>query len=584
MRRIISLKDGWKQEVSQIGEKNFSLPLRFSFADAPEVFTCTHALHIPEADKNGVCFLELSYLCGSVKVFIDGETAGELNAVLAPVMLDISDFIKKDRSQELRLEIQPRENAEGDFSFGRAALITAGRSHFDLALSSNPLDVRTVFSQSETGIYVKAQVVNPNNYDVVVFRLFSPEGILLDTKTARPTQCAAAFSLVSPSLWEGLHSNFKYRIEAILQRDAEILDHVSVHFGVRNAELSPDGFYRLNGLRLPLNGVALRDTKNVSDAMGTLSLLDANALILSSLDPEERLLDLADDLGILLIFRFPCTGEERDFPEIKRLLRAVSSHPSFAFLAYQGDNLNYVKNFCRTVRENSRDVFTVGISDILRENTLTNAVPDALMFHVSTSPEGYDFESVSSRFEEVRRDHPEYRFIVSMDPPECIFDRHSEGARRPDCSQEYFSLWHEKMWNIFGTKKGVIAYSAGFLNDESPVSGRTGLTTCDTESKKDAFWFYRAHFSGKGFVKMASLPTMVTKKYADLKCYTNLGKLNLTVNGKTDKKKKPVRLSENVYEFRGIRLKRKNNTLVLSGDSATDSAVVFRSKSKLEKR
>ncbi len=60
--------------------------------------------------------------------------------------------------------------------------------------------------------------------------------------------------------------------------------------------------------------------------------------------------------------------------------------------------------------------------------------------------------------------------------------------------------------------------------------------------------------------------------------------MTLSVNGKVKKKYAPVRLSESVYLFENVKLRRKNNTLVLSCSAGTDKTEVFRSKSVLAKR
>ena len=57
----------------------------------------------------------------------------------------------------------------------------------------------------------------------------------------------------------------------------------------------------------------------------------------------------------------------------------------------------------------------------------------------------------------------------------------------------------------------------------------------------------------------------------------------LSVNGKHRKRVQAQRLSESVFVFRDVRLRRRINTLVLTGRDATDSAVICRRKEKTRK-
>ncbi len=135
---------------------------------------------------------------------------------------------------------------------------------------------------------------------------------------------------------------------------------------------------------------------------------------------------------------------------------------------------------------------------------------------------------------------------------------------------------------MFSTHKNTVCYFTGYLADRAPSAERTGLVLWDRSAKKDAYWFYKAKFSAADFVKLASLPATVTKKTVDVKCYTNARSLTLLVNGKTKKRYTPARLSENVYVFENVKLRRKKNVIELKCDAGTDTAEVFRSKSRLK--
>ncbi len=581
MRTVKNLAGGWKIPVFDNGEKNEALPLCIPAGEAPETLTLTHEIEIAEDEKNAAFYLETRFLSGKCRVFLDGEPAGAFRSVFAPRYTDLTALIRKGQKQELRLEITPEARPDGQFTFGAAALIGTELSHFAISDETEPVTVRTVFSDAGVRVLMHAEIENPNNYDVVLFRLCSPEGILIDVKSARPTAANAAFDPEAPALWDGAHAADLYRAEVILQRDSDMIDYTETSFGVRQFEACDAGFFRLNGIKLPLNGALLRGAGTAED-LECLTELDANLVGLNVLDPDEETLRRCDALGIMVYFEFPDTGDDRDFEELGPLTRMLAAHPSVALLGYRSRDLAYGKKFCSTVKQNAQYIFTAGRCDVLNADALSDALPDVLVLPVEVRPERTGFTELGKRFGEVLAEHPDYRFAVLPAAPECIFDRHSAGAVRPDCSQEYFSKWHASVWNVFSTHKNTVCYFTGYLADRAPSAERTGLVLWDRSAKKDAYWFYKAKFSAADFVKLASLPATVTKKTVDVKCYTNARSLTLLVNGKTKKRYTPARLSENVYVFENVKLRRKKNVIELKCDAGTDTAEVFRSKSRLK--
>ena len=275
MRVTRKLISGWKQPVFDGGEKNLALPISMPAAEAGETLTLTHEILIPADEKTSAWFLETKYLSGRCRVLVDGALAREYESVFAGRTTDLTPLIKKGEAQTLTLEIAPKARPDGDFTFGEATLTGVGLTHFALADGARPLDVRTVFSDAGVRVLMKAEIENPNNYDVVLFRLCSPDGILIDVKSARPTAAAAAFDLPEAQLWEGLHANFLYRAEVVLQRDADVIDRAELSFGIRDFAPGDGGFFTMNGIKLPLNGAFLRGCGSKTE-LEALAALDAN--------------------------------------------------------------------------------------------------------------------------------------------------------------------------------------------------------------------------------------------------------------------------------------------------------------------
>lgn len=584
MRKVQILTAGWKEPVFEDGERNITLPLTMPIEKAPEKLVLTHDFSFAADEKNSCFYLETRALSGKCTVFIDGQKIHSFYSLFAPRATTLTEYIRKGEPQILRLEIEPAALPDGRFTFGGAKLVSTRQAHFALNDETEAVRVRTVFTEAGVSLLMHAEVETPNNYDVVLFRLCAPDGTLIDTKSAKPTAADVTFALRDPLLWDGLHAPYKYRAEVVLQRDSDIIDVVNVQFGIRRFEASPAGFFMLNGVNLPLSGVMLRDTDHIEADIGCLTELDANLVGLDMLDFDEKILNRCDELGLMVFFRFPCTGDDRDFEELRALTQLLAAHPSAAFLYFSSTDPGYGKKFCNTVKENAQQIFTVGLCDLFNGDAISDAIPDVLFLPYAVSPEKTGFTDLQKQFEEVLSQHPDYRFAVFPDAPECLIDRHSTGAQRPDCSQEYFSMWHEKVWNIFSAHKNVACYFTGWLTDSAVPGERNGLVTSEREDRKDAFWYYKGQFSAKSFLKLASLPASVTRKTIDVICYTNEKEITLVLNDKIKKNYLPERLSENVYCFREIPLQRKENKLVVMGPSGTDAAEIYRSKSTLSKK
>lgn len=570
MRNIIKLSDSWQKEEAKDVFSSLTLPYKQPIKNAPESLTLRRKIYIPKEDKNEEFFLEIKGLSGRFTAYIENTAAGKEECFIAPKYIDLTNLIKKGEDQEIKLEIFPEANPNGDFTFFEASVICVPRSHFNVTLNNDPISVTTEFTENGVKIGLSADIINPNNYDVVIFRLIQPNGQAFEAKTSRPTEGAAEFFIEEPLRWDGVHSAYKYETEVILQRDSEIIDTALKSFGIREFKAEKDGFFKLNGIKLPLGGSAVRSCENIEKHIEYLKELDANLVLLDYIDPEEKILQKCDELGLMVFFLFSQKGS---FDELKRITRMLSSHPSAAFTAYTDSDPAAAKKFCSAVKSCSENIYTAGVCNILKGESLSDAIPDVLLLYADVPTEKGGYNELENRYNEIIAKHPDYRFAIF---PEISEKNIVDG----NAVNDFFSAYHERMWSIFGTKKNTVCYFTGYLTDKSETLESTGLIKADGKTKKDAFWFYKAQFSADKFIKIASLPETVTKKRITVKCYTNSSLPVLHINGKTKKRLLPAKLFSGVYQFEGIRLKRKENSIVLSGGDKTDSTQIYRRRSK----
>lgn len=560
-------------------EKETSLPF-LSETKGIKKMSVSSEITLDGTDPGTRTFVEFTSRTGNVKMFMDGTELLELPCAYAPVRAEVTDFADGN-THELLIKAEPRSGEENELYLSKISAFTVGDSFFDIADRGDcGITVTSAISESAADIIVTAHIVNPNNYDVLRCTLFAPDGTET-VKTCKPTSPVCIFSPEKVFLWNGQHEAPLYSVKAELLRDTRLLDSTELRFGVRKTGFN-DGFLMLNGVKLPLNGVVLRDFSSPDDDRSLFEKLDANCIKVPVFSGIDTFLSHCDENGTA-VWVDMTEPHKTDPNRTHAVIEMLAHHPSFMFASVSTDDGDLLRSFCDAVKAAAGGVFTAGDASFPNEEKVTDALPDVLAVTVPSDTPLEGFLELGEKFSDFIGDRKLRRTAVFAEPPEGFFDRHSEDAARADCSQEYFSSWHEKFWQSFCVKKGVFGCFAGFLSDKDIPAGRTGLTSSDRYDKKDAFWFYKAQFSAEQFIKICSSGmTMTDKKYTDIRCYTNAHDITLTVNGKP--RALPCEeISNCVYVFRHVKLKRKNNIIVLTSGDCTDSTVIYRSKSKLKK-
>ena len=131
------------------------------------------------------------------------------------------------------------------------------------------------------------------------------------------------------------------------------------------------------------------------------------------------------------------------------------------------------------------------------------------------------------------------------------------------------------MWNTFCRQK-IVAYVGGLLTDGKEVNSKRGLINSNREQFYDIFWYYKSQFSVKSFIKICELENYETfDKFIDIKCITNSHNIRLLINGK-DKKYKPEKITDGVYVFRQLKLRKDVNLIEVSAGEECDHIEIIR--------
>lgn len=572
MRKYIELNKRWLFSAEEVnGEKPFSdslvsLPFLHKIDTMPE---CTFsAKWIPgEEDDGKTLYLKINQLTAFADIYLGDKfiTSHTPSDSSFTVLLTLEAHMNE--AVDVIIKIRPTARPDGYFVFAGAHLITADSSHFEMSGSGKGIIISTDLSETKADIKIQTNVIRPNNYDVVSYSVSDMKNTLIFSKTCKPTSPDVQFSIDAPELWEGQSGAYLYKLKVSLLRDSQCLDEIETYFGIREFELKSDGFLYLNGFRLPLNGVELSDCSSVKNDIVNLKKVDANTLVSSFIPTKTDIIGVCDIEGLFFWYALPYSGDKTcDMSALKEFLLSYRNNPSLAGVVCSEEaDSEYFTEFCKICNN-----ITPSVIPVLKRNieTAVNEIPEnarAIMLTLPFKEDSEAFMGINVRFTELTEKYPDVFFAVS--PAKTAKDV---------VTAKQFSDHHIRMWNTFCRQKGVFAYFAGLLSDGKAPDLRRGLTSADRMSLYDIFWFYKAQFSSEGFIKICESEISDTDaKLTDIKCITNCENLRILVNGK-DKKYKAEKLSDGIYVFRELKLKKGVNTIEVSAADECDYTEIER--------
>jgi len=156
------------------------------------------------------------------------------------------------------------------------------------------------------GATVEVVVTGPDGREVA--RTTTPASTI---QPGRTEMVAAEIALPSPRRWDIDDPALYTAAIRVLGTDGEVLDNQDVRFGVREAAFRAESGFWLNGRNIKLKGVALHHDGGAVGAavpldlwrqrLGALKSLGVNAIRTAHNVPAPEFLDLADEMGLLVM-------------------------------------------------------------------------------------------------------------------------------------------------------------------------------------------------------------------------------------------------------------------------------------------
>ncbi|MDP9088012.1 MAG: malectin domain-containing carbohydrate-binding protein [Pseudomonadota bacterium] len=411
--------------------------------------------------------------------------------------------------------------------------------------------------------------------------------------TAAPGTAAihAQLRVEHPRLWRGSEDPYLYRsVVTIRSKRGAILDSVSQPLGLRRVKFDPEHGLFLNGKHVFLKGASMHQDRSVkgwaisaADQRRDFDLLQdlgANAVRLAHYQHDEYSYALADTRGILAWAELPLVNKVSFYgsqanaaltanahQQLTELVRQNYNHPSIVVWSI-GNEIDLTATM--TQGPSKPAVLVKSLNELAKREDPSRATTLADCCEIGNAVAlgreplvgigdtvGYNryfgwYVGTVSDFGKMLDDaharHPELPISVSEYGAGAALTQHTDEATggpinfhgRPH-PEEYQNWYHEKSWATLASREylwGAFVWNLfDFSSDYRQEGDLTdindkGLVSHDRETRKDAYYFYRANWSSQPTLHLAGR-RYLDRAYAvtDVKAYSNAEQARLTLNG-----------------------------------------------------
>jgi beta-galactosidase len=385
---------------------------------------------------------------------------------------------------------------------------------------------------------------------------------------------ALTWDIAHPRLWQGRADPYLYRVLVRVEAgDGRVLDHVEQPLGLRTIRFDPALGCLLNEQSYPLRGVSRHQDRqdqgyalSPADEQRDLQLiteLGANSIRLSHYQQSATFHSLCDAVGVLLYAEVgyvarPVFDDEAFFAnaeqQLRELIRQNFNHP--AIFTWGLGNETDKDQPAIADRLLARLALVARAEDPDRPTTYAshhddddprNFRSDLLGVNKYYGWYGGDSAQLATWLDGFHARHPDRLLGLSEYGAGASIYQHEENAparatKSPWHPEEWQSRYHEENWAIITARPwlwGTFVWNMfDFAADhraEGDTLGRNdkGLVTYDRQTRKDAFYFYKAHWNPAPMAHLVSKRHSLRQEASTtVKVYSNCDTVELWLNEK----------------------------------------------------
>jgi beta-galactosidase len=549
----------------------------------------------PETGKRYFLRFEAASLIADA--YLNGKQLGEHRGGFGAFCFEITTNLSATGTNLLTVRVSNKWEPDiaplsGDFSvygglYRPVHLIVTASENFALTDHGSPgvAWLQTSVTETQAVLDVTAQISNGTNQNqplTLVASVLDADG---NQVTDSRQQIALAPNVTAPywlrvtvphpHLWNGRQDPYLYKAVIELRSGDSVVDSVGQPLGLRFYSVDPDKGFFLNGKPYHLHGVNRHQDRfnkgwaiseaDMDEDIRLVKEIGATVVRCAHYQHSDYFYSLCDKVGILVWAELPQVNEinaSQQFAETSRnqlldLIRQNINHPSiFAWSLFNElwpdrpdpqrelQDLKIVANGEDPTRPTIAATSNNGRPQM-------NKIPDWLGWNIYPGwYSGWGSKDDFGKSLESRRQDSRYGgFCVSEYGAGANTTQHEQNPKQPKTDgqwhpEEWQAIVHEAAWAqmkthpfVWGTFVWNMFDFAASSRHEGNIPGRNdkGLVTYDRQTKKDAFYFYKANWSDEPTLYITSRRfTERTNAVTDVKIYSNAGKVELLLNGKSE--------------------------------------------------
>lgn len=445
--------------------------------------------------------------------------------------------------------------------------IEVNEAHFDLLKEGTDAVFVTPHKAGKTRVDLFP--VNACDCEVTVALKDAEGNVVAEGKAAAEAHTTVKLDVANPHLWHSMDDPYLYTCEASIVKDGEVVDTVSVNYGYRSFHVDPERGFFLNGKSYPLHGVSRHQDKldkgwaiskedHETDA-ALIKEIGANTIRLAHYQHDQYFYNICDREGFVLWAEIPFISQfintkdayDNTISQMTELIAQNYNHPSICFwgisneITIGGENEALYRNLADlqalSKKLDPSRLTTMAEVSMVPMDSEHVYITDVLSYNHYFGWYVGEVEDNAVWFDKFHALNPDRCLGVSEYGSENVLMWHSAEPENHDYTEEYASYYHHEMLKTFATRPYLWSTHvwnmfdfAADARDEGGVKGRNnkGLVTYDRQTKKDAFYIYKAYWTTDPMVHVAGrrFADRATEE-RDITVYTNCDEVTLVVNG-----------------------------------------------------
>jgi beta-galactosidase len=567
-------------------------------------------------------------------LYVNGTLVGEHRGGFAAFTWDVTAYLAVGQDNVLAVKVNNLINLDVPPLYGDFNVDGGLYRHVNL-IATNPLHV-SLTDYASPGVFLRQTNVSAASADLQVTTKLQNDDTaardalvqttvvdadgnvvttLDDTLTVDSgmgTDVVQDTTIKDPHLWDGRNDPYMYQVcvQVIDTDSGVVVDQVEQPLGFRFYSVDPNNGFYLNGRPYNLHGVdfhqdrfnegwAISDDDQRQD-VGLAQEIGATFVRLAHYQHPPLTYDLLDQDGIVTWSEIPlvdgATNSQAFFDNTEQQLTEMIlqnyNHPAVMFWGMYNEindtpvTESLVPQLVQLAHNLDPDRLTTAASD-QPPFAAINFIPDVISFNNYFGWYYGQATDFAAWADNIHRTYPDRVIGQSEYGAGASIYQHQENAPEPLAGgpwhpEEYQDFYHETVWQQLETRPFLWETSVWNLFDfavstrhegDTPARNDKGLVTADRQTKKDAFYWYKANWSSDPVLYITSRDYVNRPSdTVDVKVYSNLDQVELIVDGVS---LGTLQSSNHIFQWTGVTLAPGKNDVKVT---ATQGGLTYTDK------